>query len=88
LRTTKSTKETIRYRLPEKLEDTISHRVIEYTPVYEVYKVVLGFKKFFFFKMERCVVIMKVFTGRHLLRQTDHMQDGKTVSQELGVHEI
>lgn len=31
---------------------------------------------------------MKVFTGKHHLRQTDHLHDGKTVVQDLGVHEI
>lgn len=88
IKTTRSSKETTKYKLPEKLEETISHRIIECTPVYEVYKVVLGYKKFFFQKMERGVVIMKVFTGKHHLRQTDHMHDGKTIVQDLGVHEI
>lgn len=88
VRTIKSSKEITKYKLPEKLEETISHRIIECTPVYEVYKVVLGFRKFIFQKMERGVVIMKVFTGKHHLRQTDHLHDGKTVVQDLGVHEI
>ena len=85
---TRSSKEITKYKLPEKLEDTISHRIIECTPVYEVYKVVLGFKKFIFRKMERGVVIIKVFTGKHHLRQIDHLHDGKTVTQDLGIHEI
>lgn len=88
IRTTKSSKEITKYKLPEKLEETISHRIIECTPVYEVYKVVLGYKRFLFQKMERGVVIMKVFTGKHHLRQTDHMYDGNTIVQDLGVHEI
>lgn len=88
IRTTKSSKEITKYKLPGKLEDTISHRIIECTPVYEVYKVVLGYKRFIFHKMERGIVIMKVFTGKHHLRQTDHLHDGKTVVQDLGVHEI
>lgn len=88
IRTTKSSKEITKYKLPEKLEETISHRIIECTPVYEVYKVVLGYKRFLFQKMERGVVIMKVFTGKHHLRQTDHMHDGNTIVQDLGVHEI
>lgn len=88
IRTTRSSKEITKYKLPEKLEETISHRIIECTPVYEVYKVVLGYKRFLFQKMERGVVIMKVFTGKHHLRQTDHMHDGKTIVQDLGVHEI
>ena len=88
LTTTKSSKEITKYKLPEKLEETISHRIIECTPVYEVYKVVLGFRRFAFQKMERGIVIIKVFTGKHRLRQTDHLHDGKTVVQDLGVHEI
>ena len=88
IRTTKRSKEITKYKLPEKLEETISHRIIECTPVYEVYKVVLGYKRFLFQKMERGVVIMKVFTGKHHLCQTDHMHDGNTIVQDLGVHEI
>lgn len=86
--TTRSCKEITKYKLPEKLEETISHRIIECTPVYEVYKVVLGYKKFIFRKMERGVIIMKVFTGKHHLKQTDHLHDGKTVVSDLGVHEV
>lgn len=88
IRTSSSCKEITKYKLPEKLEETISHRVIECTPVYEVYKVVLGYKRFLFQKMKRGIVIMKVFTGKHHLRQTDHMHDGKILVQDLGVHEI
>lgn len=88
LRTTRSSKEITKYKLPEKLEETITHRIIECTPVYEVYKVVLGYKRYIFHKMERGIVIMKVFTGKHHLRQTDHLHDGKTVVHDLGVHEI
>lgn len=88
IRTTNSSKETKKYRLPEKLEETVSHRVIECTPVYEVYKVVLGFRKFLFGKIERGIVIIKVFTGKHHLRQIDHLHDGKTITQDLGAHEI
>lgn len=87
-RTTRSCKEITKYKLPEKLEETISHRIIECTPVYEVYKVVLGFRRFILGKMERGVVIMKVFTGKHHLKQTDHLHDGKTVVSDLGVHEV
>lgn len=88
IRTTRSCKEITKYKLPEKLEETISHRIIECTPVYEVYKVVLGFRRFIIGKMERGVVIMKVFTGKHHLKQTDHLHDGKTVVSDLGVHEV
>lgn len=85
---TRSNKEITRYKLPEKLEETISHRIIECTPVYEVYKVVLGYRRFIYKKMERGIVIIKVFTGKHRLRQTDHLHDGNTVVQDLGVYEI
>lgn len=53
-----------------------------------MYKVVLGFRRFIIGKMERGVVIMKVFTGKHHLKQTDHLHDGKTVVSDLGVHEV
>ena len=88
LTTTRSSKEITKYKLPVKLEETITHRIIECTPVYEVYKVVLGYKRFIFHKMERGIVIIKVYTGKHHLRQTDHLHDGKIIVQDLGVHEI
>ena len=50
LRATRSSTEIAKYKLPEKLEETISHRIIECTPVYEAYKVVLGFRRFVFQK--------------------------------------
>lgn len=79
---------SVKYKLPENVEGTVDHRVIECCPVYEITKVVLGIRQLFDKEMKRSCLFIRKFTGKHHLVQTDYNHDGSITETDLGTHSI
>ncbi len=77
---------TITYSLQGANSDSILQRVIEARPIYDVYKVSMGYKSLFCRKVKRVVVMVRVFTSQYALRQTDFYNNKTIQETELGTY--
>lgn len=74
-----------KYHLTDDDAKTIDHRVISYVPIYEVHKMVFGYKFPFVGNYRRNLVIVKKFTGKYQLYQIDYLKDGSDKKKKLSV---
>lgn len=79
---------TVKYKLPQSVEGSVDHRIIECSPVYEVCKIVLGIRQLFDEEMKRSCLFMRKFTGKHHIVQTDYNHDGTVKRTDLGIHTL
>lgn len=77
---------TITYSLQGENSEKIVQRVIDARPVYELYKVCMGYKPLFYKKVKKAFVMVRVFTYQYALRQTDYYSDKTTQEIELGTY--
>lgn len=76
------------YKLPQNVEGMVDHRIIECSPVYEVKKVVLGTRQLYDKEMKRSCLLIRTFTGKHQLIQTDYNHDRTITKTDLGIHKL
>lgn len=79
---------SVKYKLPQNVEDSVDHRVIECSPVYEVTKVVLGIRQLFDRELRRSCLFMRKFTGKYHIVQTDYGHDNNVKVTDLGIHAL
>lgn len=79
---------SVKYKLPQSVEGSVDHRIIECSPVYEVTKVVLGIRQLFDKEMKRSCLFIRKFTGRYHILQTDYNHDDTVKTTDLGIHAL
>lgn len=82
----RSQQKSIKYHLSTDDEKLITHRIIEYSPVYEIHKLVLCSKGMKSKKVENMIVIVKKFTGKYNYYQVDTLKDGSKQIVDIGMH--
>lgn len=86
LSTKKTFKHSTKYCLTSEDEKNINQRIIEYEPVYEVHRILLCHKFMRTKDIKTNLVIVRKFTGKYQILQTDYLKDKTVDTKVLGVH--
>ena len=79
----KKLKNISKYHLTEKDSEKVDHRIITYAPIYEIHKMIVGYKIPFIGKYHRSLMIVYEFTGEYQLFQKDFLKDGTEKERTL-----
>ncbi|WP_317583380.1 response regulator [Segatella copri] len=79
----KKLKNISKYHLTEKDSEKVDHRIITYAPIYEIHKMIVGYKIPFIGKYHRSLMIVYEFTGEYQLFQKDFFKDGTEKERTL-----
>lgn len=82
----KKVKHTTKYCLSSEVEKNVDQRIIEYEPVYEVHRILLCHRSVRAKGIKTSLVIVRKFTGKYQILQTDYMKDKTVDKKVLGVH--
>lgn len=78
-----------KYHLTEKDSELVDHRTIIYAPIYEIRKMLIGYKNpLIGGKYRRCLMIVRKFTGEYQLFQKDYLKDGSVNEKELSIQKF
>ena len=84
----KKLKNISKYHLTEKDSEKVDHRIITYAPIYEIHKMIVGYKIPFIGKYHRSLMIVYEFTGEYQLFQKDFLKDGTEKEKLLSVQKF
>lgn len=84
----KRLKNISKYRLTEKDSEKVDHRIITYAPIYEIHKMLVGYKIPLIGKFHRSLMIVRKFTGEYQLFQKDFLKDGTENKKLLSVQKF
>lgn len=79
-------KHTTKYCLSVEDEKIINQRIIEYEPVYEVHRILLCHKFLRSKDIKTTLAIVRKFTGKYRIIQTDYLKDNTVNERILGIH--
>lgn len=84
----KTVKHSTKYCLTSEDEKNVNQRIIEYEPVYEVHRILLCHKYLRTKEIKTTLVIVRKFTGKYQIIQTDYLKDKTVDTKVLGVHGV
>lgn len=84
----KRLKNISKYHLTEKDSEKVDHRIITYAPIYEIHKMLVGYKIPLIGKFHRSLMIVRKFTGEYQLFQKDFLKDGTEKEKLLSVQKF